>query len=256
MNRIISHVKSKQHFDDIWNNVLDFYSRYFSNNLPNSFAYTFKLKGFYNYIYSNINVDSLDSFPAVQNVISNQNHLLNYASNTQFTPELNTAFIAYIDSLLVFEKRKKTISTNRICTFFLESYRSMNDDEKNKIFLPFTLEEVFNNLLPNFYPSARSSFVSFVSSKGLATYNSKYDITFLKKHNVTNEDLKNINIPINYTDVLSNTQGILKSLSDLSNIVNSLIIDKEYLELKFTELESIMEKQQKEGINGYLLTWH
>lgn len=256
MNRIVSHVKSKQHFDAIWNNVLDTYSKYFSNNLPNSFAYTFKLTGFLNYIYSNRNIDSIESFPNVQNVISCQNQLLDHASSTTFTPSLNNLFVAYVDSLLVFEKRKKTISTDKICTFFLESYRSMNDDHKNTVVLPFTVDEILNQMLSDFYPSVVRAFTFFINSKQLAIYNNKYNVTFLKKHNITNDDLESINSPAKYVDLISNTEGILQSLSHLSTLVNSLIIDKEYIELKYAELEAKIEKQEKEGMNGYLLTWH
>jgi len=256
MNRIHSHIKSKEHFDAIWNDTLDLYSKYFSNNLSNVFAYTFKLKGFLTFLYQNVDFNSEFQDNETNALLSSGDALLQHANVDRFTPQLHTAFNNYLYGLCAYEKRKKNIKSEKISSFFLENYSNMTKEQKSLVVLPFDINVLSEDFFSDFYPSIRTNIISFLLDKGLVNYNPNYEVIFLKKHNITNEEIESINLAGSLSQVSHNLKQVSDLTSKLSQLVDNLSKDREYLEVRLVELQDFIEKQNKEGMNGYLLTWH
>lgn len=260
MNRIQSHIKSKQHFDEIWNNRLDFYSTYFANNLPNSFAYHFRLKNFSNLLLTTVDLNSIDSSTTYASFITRYQSLLSFQNAVDYTSSLDAELSSYFEILVNYEDRRKKIpSVEKLRSFFHDVYLSITPQQKNTIVFPFAVDLVIDFFFADFYPSIQSSIKTFFIKNNLIVHNSKLGITFLKKHNITNEDLEIINknslISFDgYSDNVLNNAKV--SLDLLFNAVDNLNNDKKFLESKVIELQNKIDKDQKEGFNGYLLTWH
>jgi hypothetical protein len=266
MNFINSHIRSVDHFNEVWNNKIQLYKLYFSNNLATNFAYHFKYRGFLSFLY---NIDlSEQNNPEIERHKSAYLSLNEvYSKQQSYDSSLANALDGYCSILNIYEKRRKSAPSDvKKENFFNNIYLNISQEDRNKVVLPLGIDSVLSSMFDSFYPSLLSSFIGFLNKNNLLSYNSKLDITYLLEYKVTNNDLAEINSLSNiakFENILTlseDKKNIYKLLCDhLSanqSIVDILVKDKEYLESKIIDLYDQIENNKKQGQNGYFLTWH
>lgn len=267
MNRSISHIKSVDDFNLIWNSRIDLYSVYFSQTLACSLALSLGFFGFLRSLYSDIASRGLDSLTIEPHHISvYTSPLLAKVSYTEFNEQLGNSIYHLIDVLNYYEVRKKYPKREKISDFVLNQY-SPSEQDSVSIILPFSREDIYAMFFQDLYPSLSVSLVSFLESKFLFSINKKNTFTFMQKYEMNNEDLSLINHSLSNADLNSANENanlricslvaeLYSELNILSNSYSALLRDKAYLELKVKNLYDLVDLEKKQGINGYLRTWH
>lgn len=250
MTHVHSHIKSVDHFDQLWNSKVKLFREYFVNTPLIAFAHRFNITSF---------IRSLsDSLFGLRESV-NENHLQSFSTyNSYNTKSFIDNYTHIISFLLNFEPRKKTISAEKLNTFVNE-YDLLSNQDRKLIILPYQLEEFVEILFCDFYPSVCSSFQSFMVENNIMYSDKKNKMVYIKNFTPTNDQIMSINSSASFvlkSNFASNFIAFDTAIQQITNLVNSLMSDNAYLENRINQISKELEKQNKEGINGYLMTWH
>lgn len=249
MIKVYSHINSPSHFNSLWNDQIDRFANYFTYSRNLAFAYHFKQTAFITKLYEAIVTDTVSD-------ISEQ-HLGVFMNSECDLLEL-------IDVLKAYEIRKKNIKSDKIDAF-VQHYNALSEDEKGTVRVPTNVDFYTLNTFYGLYPSVRSSFINFLLSKGVITYNKKLFYLQLDKYSCTNSEISEINSVASHSKLLDfdNNINLKEIFENIDSLISSLKEDKYYLEEHIVvlskaidDLNKKLKQQQQEGVNGYLLTWH
>jgi hypothetical protein len=249
MIKVYSHINSSSHFDSLWNDQIDRFAKYFTYSRNLAFAYHFKQTAFITKLYEAVITDTVSD-------ISEQDLAMFMEANCDLS-QLAFVYKSY-------ETKKKNIKPEKIA-LFVEQYDALAVSEKNTVRLPTSLDFYALNIFYGLYPSVRSSFVEFLLSQSLVSYNTKFCYLELTKYKCNIQDIAHINVAASHSKILNfNTNINLKDVFEkVDDLISSLQKDKYYLEEHIVvlskaidDLNGKLKQQQQEGINGYLLTWH
>jgi len=125
-----------------------------------------------------------------------------------------------------------------------------------------------SNFFPGTLPSINKVFMDYLLYKKIVNVFGTYSKRFivLKQWQLSQQDISTIINKINILDQKTNnnfSETIKNYIFITDKTIDNYKVDQEYLlsivdslSKRVIELESTLEIQQKEGINGYLLSWH
>ena len=249
MTKVYSHIESTSHFDTIWNEQVDRYSKYFSYTKNLAFAYQFKYTAYIYKLYQ----------ACVSDTVSNMSQIdLNMFLNQ------DTNYLQLMSMFNLYEPRKKKVKEEKY-QVFSQTYDTLSNSDKSVVYVPVNLDFYTQDNLSALYPSVRASMVDFLVSKDLVTYDAKTSSLALRKYKCNIQDVATINSKASHSQVYDyqQTVNLKEVLNKIDSTFNSLQQDKQYLEdhikilsRSIDTLNAKLQSQEQEGINGYLLTWH
>jgi hypothetical protein len=162
-----------------------------------------------------------------------------------------------------FQLRKKTVPASKL-EQFVQHYESLDAQSKERTVLPYNVDELFSLFFTSLYPSVRSSVRDFLLNNNLVVFDKKLSAVYVKTFtpNIKSLQVMNKNSSQSLVSsfgsdfIESGSVDLQKMFSFVLNLVENLKNDNEYLERHINGLNERMDRQDKEGMNGYLLTWH
>lgn len=250
MTNIHSHVKSLDHFDEFWNKKIDLCSSHFRNNITVAYLYNFNITTF---------LRSLSDSYLADTQPLNDLYMQKHTKYSAFTLDEFLASYAELHSFYAnFQARKKTVTTTKLDQF-VQKYNALDIQQKQETILPYTVDELFSLILSSFYPSVRFSIRNFFLDTDLVVFDKKTSSVLVRNFRPNNQNFEAMNKNSSFhlvNSFSSNSNDLKEVLSSISDLFDSLQKDNDYLEQHVNQLNQKIDKHDKEGMNGYLLTWH
>lgn len=150
----------------------------------------------------------------------------------------------------------------------VNTYNSLYADKELYVY-PYSSTKLFNHMFKNVLPSAQEPLYNYICSSLPGPIFDKYDSSsltsfkscILSQYNISDQDLDFLNKNVfwhvdsdfDMSVNLKNFTSCVQNLSDDNKAYQKYV---EELELKVSTLIEHIDTQAKEGVNGYLLSWH
>lgn len=250
MMNIYSHIKSIDHFDQVWNKKVSLFGKHFENRPVIACLYSFNITFFLRAL--------ADSTIGVSDQIP-QSHI--NAHEEYCKMDLET-FMNHQASALGFymkyQPRRKPVTQKRLDAFN-DSYQSYTAAQKKAVVLPYSSKDFFNIIFASFYPSVRISLFNFMfQNRIIVADKSDAFVTVVPYHPSTEHILimNKFSTSLVYETMLSDSKDVFDVLKSMQSYIENIIKDNNFVQSSYESLLRKIELQDKQGINGYLMTWH
>lgn len=250
MMDIHSHIKSVDHFDQIWNKKVSLFSKHFENRPVVACLYDFNITFFLRAL--------ADSMIGVSDQIP-QSDINTHEAYCKMNLEafMNCRDVAF-NFYMRYQPRKKPVTQKRLDAFNV-SYQSLTAAQKKAVVLPYFFNDFFNIIFGSFYPSVRISLLSFMFKNKIIVPDKSNKFVTIVPYDPSNEHIFTMNkssTSLAYDTMLSDSKDVFDVLKSMQSYIENLIKDNNFVQNSYESLLKKMELQDKQGINGYLMTWH
>jgi len=250
MMNIYSHIKSVDHFDQVWNKKISLFSKHFENQPVIACLYSFNITFFLRAL-ADSTIGVSDQIPQNDIIIHEE-----YCKMDLKTFMINP--IGILSFYMRYQPRKKSITQKRLDAFN-DSYQSLTVAQKKAVVLPYFFNDFFNIIFASFYPSVRISLLTFMFKNGIIVSDKSNAFVTVVPYHPNTEQIFTMNkssTSLVYDTMLSDSKDVFDVLKSMQSYIENLIKDNNFVQSSYESLLTKTELQDKQGINGYLMTWH